>query len=462
MTMDLTESTSSTDAARDEASWPTQQRLLCTPIPGPASLARQAHRATSVAGGIGTVLPIFVKRAGGGIIVDVDGNHIIDLASGIATTTVGASHPEVVRRVREQVGRFTHTCFLVTEYDGYVEVCDRLNALTPGTHAKKSALFSTGSEAVENAVKIARAATRRPAIVTFGHAYHGRTLLTMTMTAKNAPYKDGFGPFAPEVYRAPLAYPFRSGLDAAGCSAEAMAALDDLVVKQLGAHNVAAIVVEPIQGEGGFIVPPPGHLAAIQEFAHRHGILLVADEVQTGIGRTGAWFASTAEGIVPDLIVPAKGLGGGLPLAAVTGRAELMDAVAPGGLGGTYAGNPVACAASLGALDAIVNDGLLERAQRIGEITSAHLAPLVGTHPWVGEVRGRGAMQALEFVRPGTLEPAPEAAASVVAHCHRAGVLAISCGTYGNVIRLLPPLTISDALLTEGLGVIVEGIRSLA
>ena len=453
-----------TSAAVDtlDGGMPLQQRIVRTPIPGPLSQARHAHRQTSVAGGLGTVLPIFVEQVGGGVVVDVDGNHLIDLASGIATTSVGGSNPEVVARVREQVGRFTHTCFLVTEYDSYVQVCDQLNALAPGAHAKKTALFSTGSEAVENAVKIARAATHRPAVVTFGHAYHGRTLLTMTMTAKNAPYKEGFGPFAPEVYRAPLAYPLRSGRDLQGCSADAMAALEDLVVKQLGAHNVAAIVIEPIQGEGGFIVPPAGHLAAIQELAHRHGIVLVADEVQTGIARTGTMFASETEGIVPDLLCTAKGLGGGLPLAAVTGRADLMDAVAPGGLGGTYAGNPVACAAALGVFAAIERQDLLGRARTIGEITQAHLAPLVGVNPWVAEVRGRGAMQAIEFVRPGTLDPAPEAAASVVAHCHRSGVLAISCGTYGNVIRLLPPLTIGDDLLTEGLGVILEGIGGLA
>lgn len=441
---------------------PLQQRILHTAIPGPASLARHAHRMTSVAGGLGTVLPVFVDRMGGGIIVDVDGNHLIDLASGIATTTVGASHPEVVARVREQVARFTHTCFLVTEYDEYVQVCDILNAITPGLHAKKTALFSTGAEAVENAVKIARAATGRPAVVTFGHAYHGRTLLTMTMTAKNAPYKDGFGPFAPEVHRAPLAYPFRSGLDPQTASERALAELEDLLVKQIGAHNVAAIVVEPIQGEGGFIVPPPGHLAAIQALAHQHGIVLVADEVQTGIARTGMMFASEAEGIVPDLIVTAKGLGGGLPLAAVTGRAELMDAVAPGGLGGTYSGNPVACAAALGVFAAIERDGLLERARAIGDLVQERLGALVGVNPFVGEVRGRGGMQAIEFVVPGTLQPAPEAAAAVAAHCHRSGVLAITCGTYGNVIRLLPPLTIGEDLLAEGLDVLLEGIGGLA
>lgn len=441
---------------------PTQQRRVVTAIPGPASLARQAHAQTVLSGGLGSALPVFVDRAGGGILVDVDGNHIIDLASGIATTTVGASAPAVVRRVREQVAQVTHTCFLVTEYDGYVEVADILARITPGTHAKKTALFTTGAEAVENAVKVARAATGRSAIVTFGHAYHGRTLLTMTMTAKNMPYKEGFGPFAPEVYRAPLAYPFRSDGDLTACSDEAFAALADLVVTQIGVNNTAAIVLEPIQGEGGFIVPPPGHLRRIQEFANAHGIVLVADEIQTGIARTGAMFASDHEGIVPDLILTAKGLGGGLPLAAVTGRAELMDAVAPGGLGGTFSGNPVACAAALGVFETIEQEGLIERAQHLETVARSVLDPLVAEVPSVGEVRGRGAMLALEFVQPGTKVPAPEAAAAVMASCHAAGVLVLRCGTYGNVIRLLPPLVIGDDLLVDGLTVLADACRSLS
>ncbi len=409
----------------------------------------------------GTVLPVFVERMGGGIIVDVDGNHIIDLAAGIAVTSVGASAPAVVRRVQEQVAKFTHTCFMVSEYDGFVEVCETLNRITPGEHAKKSALFSTGAEAVENAVKIARVATGRSAVVTFGHAYHGRTLLTMTMTAKNMPYKDGFGPFAPEVYRAPMPYPYRWGSGPQRCADEAFAELEDLVVKQIGASHTAAIVVEPIQGEGGFIVPPRGFLRRVQDLANAHGIVLVADEIQTGMARTGSMFACEHEGVVPDLVTTAKGLGGGLPLAGVTGRAELMDAVHVGGLGGTYAGNPVACAAALGVVETIESHGLVARAAAIGVRLRSHLDPLAEQLEAIGEVRGRGAMQAVEFVRPGTKEPAPELAGEVSAACHREGVLTLTCGTYGNVIRMLPPLVISDELLDDAMGVLAAACRSL-
>ncbi len=438
-----------------------QRRLVQTDIPGPLSQQRHAHRQGVVSAAFGTVLPVFVERMGGGIIVDVDGNHIIDLAAGIAVTSVGASAPAVVRRVQEQVAKFTHTCFMVSEYDGFVEVCETLNRITPGEHAKKSALFSTGAEAVENAVKIARVATGRSAVVTFGHAYHGRTLLTMTMTAKNMPYKDGFGPFAPEVYRAPMPYPYRWGSGPRRCADEAFAELEDLVVKQIGASHTAAIVVEPIQGEGGFIVPPRGFLRRVQDLANAHGIVLVADEIQTGMARTGSMFACEYEGVVPDLVTTAKGLGGGLPLAGVTGRAELMDAVHAGGLGGTYAGNPVACAAALGVVETIESHGLVARAAAIGDRLRSHLDPLAEQLEAIGEVRGRGAMQAVEFVRPGTKEPAPELAGAVSAACHREGVLTLTCGTYGNVIRMLPPLVISDELLDDAMGVLAAACRSL-
>ncbi len=456
--MPTTAPTTSLDGTED---LPVQKRILRTGVPGPASLARHERRRAIVPDGLGTVLPAFVDRAGGGILVDVDGNHLIDFASGIAVTTVGATAPAVVRRVREQVGRVTHTCFLVTEYDGYIEVCDILNRLTPGDHAKKTALFSTGAEAVENAVKIARSATRRPAVVTFGHAYHGRTLLTMSMTAKNMPYKDGFGPFAPEIYRAPLAYPFRWSGDPDQCGPQALAALEDLVLKQIGPNNTAAIVIEPIQGEGGFIVPPPGYLRAVSDLARVHGIVFVADEVQTGIARTGDMFACEHEDVVPDLVVTAKGLAGGLPLAAVTGRAELMDAVPPGGLGGTFSGNPIACAAALGVFETIEELQLVQRARGIEAVARPVLEDAATACASVGEVRGRGAMLAVEFVRPGTTDPAPEAAAVVVASCHRAGVLALQCGTYGNVIRLLPPLVMDDALLLDGLDVLTGSWKDL-
>ena len=440
-------------------SQPEQRRILTTTIPGPKSRKLQEQRNTELAGGLGTTMPVFIDRAGGGVLVDVDGNHIIDLASGIAVTSVGASDPAVVRRLSEQAERFTHTCFLVTQYEGFVDVAAALNRLTPGTHAKKTALFTTGAEAVENAIKIARTATGRPAVVVLGHAYHGRTLLTMSMTAKNVPYKEGFGPFAPEIYRVPSPYPFRWPTGAENAGAEAFAALKDAVVTQIGAHNVAAIVAEPIQGEGGFIVPPPGYLKAVQDFATENGIVFVADEIQTGLARTGAMFACEHEGVVPDLITTAKALAGGMPLAAVTGRAELMDAVAPGGLGGTYAGNPVACAAALGALETIERQNLVQRARDIEERVMPRLNALIGPDSSVGEVRGRGAMLAVEFVRPGTKDPAPEVARAVAARCHEEGVLTLVCGTYGNVIRLLPPLVIPMELLDEALDVLEAAVR---
>ncbi|MBO9523445.1 MAG: 4-aminobutyrate--2-oxoglutarate transaminase [Nocardioidaceae bacterium] len=436
-----------------------QRRLLRTEIPGPRSVALQAERTQHLAAGLGVTLPVFVDRADGGVILDVDGNQLIDLASGIAVTSVGAAHPEVSRRVAEQVERFTHTCFLVTEYDGFVQVAAALNRLTPGDHEKRTALFTTGAEAVENAVKIARTYTGRPAVVVLGHAYHGRTNLTMAMTAKNVPYKQGFGPFAPEVYRVPSPYPYRWPGGAEAAAEEAFAQLAEIVTTQIGAGNVAAIVAEPIQGEGGFIVPPPGYLAKVAAFAREHGIVFVADEIQTGFARTGAMFACEHEGVVPDLVTTAKALAAGMPLSAVTGRAEIMDAVAPGGLGGTYAGNPVACAAALAALEVIESEGLVERARQIEALARPRLETLLGADSVVGEVRGRGAMLAMEFVRPGTTDPAPEVAKAVAAQCHREGVVALVCGTFGNVIRLLPPLVISDELLDDALGVIERAVK---
>ena len=324
-----------------------QERRLITELPGPRSRELFARRQATVSAGVSTMFPVFIERAGGGVLVDVDGNSLIDLGSGIAVTGVGNAAPHVVQAVTDQVAAFTHTCFMITPYQGYVEVCEELAAVTPGTHAKKSALFNSGSEAVENAVKIARQATGRTAIVAFDHAYHGRTNLTMALTAKNMPYKQGFGPFAAEVYRVPMSYPFRDGgLDGAAAAARAI----DVITTQVGAGNVAGVLIEPVQGEGGFVVPAPGFLPALASWCTANGALLIADEIQTGFCRTGAWFASEHEDVVPDLITTAKGIAGGLPLAAVTGRAELMDAVHPGGLGGTYGGNPVACAAALGAI----------------------------------------------------------------------------------------------------------------
>jgi 4-aminobutyrate aminotransferase/(S)-3-amino-2-methylpropionate transaminase len=435
-----------------------QKRVVRTAIPGPRSTELHALRQQQVPSGFGITLPIFVDRADGGIIRDVDGNQLIDLASGIAVTSVGASAPAVVKRVQEQAEAFTHTCFMVTEYQGYVDVAAKLNQLTPGDHDKRTALFSTGAEAVENAVKIARSYTRRPAVVVFDHAYHGRTLMTMTMTAKQHGYKQGFGPFAPEVYRVPTAAPYRWPGGPEKAADEAFARFTDVVLHQVGAQNVAAVVAEPILGEGGFIVPAPGFLPMVADFCKAHGIVFVADEVQAGIARTGAWYASEHEGLVPDLVCSAKALGGGLPIAAVTGRAEIMNAAPAGGLGGTYAGNPIACAAALGALETIEAQGLVERARQIGEHVLPQLRALKAGARVIGDVRGRGAMLALEFVRPGTDDPAPEVAAAVARHCHANGVLVLTCGTYGNVFRLLPPLVIGFDLLDDAIAVIAEGV----
>src|SRR5687768_3788863 len=356
---------------------PAQERRLVTEIPGPRSRALMERRTAAVSAGVGTTLPVFVERAGGGVIRDVDGNSLIDLGAGIAVVNVGNSAPKVVRAVQEQVAAFTHTCFMVTPYEGYVAVCEELALVTPGDHEKRTALFNSGSEAVENAVKIARHATGRQAIVVFDHAYHGRTNLTMALTAKAMPYKHGFGPFAGEIYRVPMSYPLRDG----GLSgAEAAARSLELVEKQVGAENVAAVLVEPIQGEGGFVVPAPGFLPALSAWATAHGALLIADEIQTGFCRTGDWFASEHEAVVPDLVTTAKGMAGGLPLAGVTGRADVMDAIHPGGLGGTYGGNPVACAAAVAAIRTMRELDLAGAARRIGSILVPRLKELADKH----------------------------------------------------------------------------------
>ena len=428
-----------------------QERRLVTAIPGPRSMDLMQRRTSAISTGVGGTLPVFADRAGGGVIIDVDGNSLIDLGSGIAVTNVGNSHPLVVQRVTEQVAKFTHTCFMVTPYEGYVAVSEHLNDLTPGDHVKKSALFNSGAEAVENAVKIARAHTGRAAVVVFEHGYHGRTNLTMALTAKNMPYKQSFGPFAPEVYRMPMSYPFRDGPhDGAEVAAWATSKMD----KELGGTNIAAIVIEPIQGEGGFIVPAPGFLPALRDYATQHGIVFVADEIQTGFCRTGQWFACEHESVVPDLITTAKGIAGGLPLAAVTGRAEIMDAVHVGGLGGTYGGNPIACAAALGAIEAMHTGDLCARARAIESIMLTRLTSMAVTHPSIGDVRGRGAMIAIELVHPGSMTPDPELAQRVAKACHAEGVLVLTAGTYGNVLRFLPPLTIPEHLLVEGLDVL--------
>ncbi len=435
-----------------------QERRLVTAVPGPRSQELMARRMASVATGVGTTLPAFITAAGGGVLVDVDGNSMIDLGSGIGVVSVGNAATAVVERVHAQIDAFTHTCFMITPYEGYVEVCEALAGLTPGDHAKKSALFNSGAEAVENAVKIARHATGRDAVVVFDHAYHGRTNLTMAMTAKNMPYKDGFGPFAGEVYRAPMSYPFREPVDISG--AEAAQRALGVIEKQVGASNLAAVVIEPVQGEGGFVVPAEGFLPAIAQWCSANGVVLVADEVQSGFCRTGDWFACDHEGVVPDLITTAKGIAGGLPLAAVTGRAELMDAVHTGGLGGTFGGNPVSCAAALGAIATMREQDLVAAARHLGDVMGERLRGLADRFPAIGDVRGRGAMMAIELVVPGGTEPDSALAARVAAACHAEGVVVLTCGTYGNVLRFLPPLVMPEHLLVEGLDVLEKGLAA--
>jgi 4-aminobutyrate aminotransferase / (S)-3-amino-2-methylpropionate transaminase / 5-aminovalerate transaminase len=438
-----------------------QHRRLVTEIPGPISRDLATRRSAAVARGVSSTMPVFAAAAGGGVILDVDGNSLIDFGSGIAVTSVGNAAPAVVNRVRGQVASFTHTCFMVTPYEEYVEVCEELARRTPGDHEKRSALFNSGAEAVENAVKIARHATGRSAVVAFDHAYHGRTNLTMALTAKNMPYKQGFGPFAGEIYRMPMAYPLRWPGGPAACAADALDTVKSLIHTQVGESNVAAVIIEPIQGEGGFIVPPDGFLPGLASFCADNGILLIADEIQTGFCRTGDWFACDHEGVVPDLITTAKGIAGGLPLAAVTGREEIMDAVHPGGLGGTYGGNPVACAAALGALETMESEDLAGRARRIGEIMLPRLRKLASSFPVIADVRGRGAMLALELTRPGTLEPDAATTAAVARHCHANGLVTLTAGTFGNVLRFLPPLVIGDDLLEEGLGLLEDAFAAI-
>ncbi len=432
---------------------PPPGRLLKTEVPGPVSRELAQRRAAAIPRGVGTTLPAFVARAGPGFVEDVDGNRLIDFGSGISVTNVGNSAPAVVAAIRDQAERFTHTCFQVTPYEGYVEVCERLNALTPGRHEKRSFLVNSGAEAVENAVKVARYATGRSGVVAFDHAFHGRTLMTMSLTGKAMPYKRGFGPFAPEVYRASYSDPFHG----TGRLDETLSLLETTI----GAESIACVVVEPIAGEGGFVVPEPGWLAGLAEWCARNGVLFVADEVQTGMGRTGTWFACEHEGVVPDIVTTAKSLGGGLPIGGITGRAELMDAVHPGGLGGTFGGNPVACAAALAVFDIIESEGLLQRARRIGEVALPRLERLVTPAGPVGDARGRGAMVAMELVAPDGRRPNPMATLEVAKKCHERGLLVLTAGTHGNVIRLLPPLVVPDELLDEGLDILESVVRGL-
>ncbi len=434
-----------------------QRRILTTAIPGPKSQALSARKQAAVSAGVGTGLPVYIEAAQDGILRDVDGNQLIDFGSGIAVTGVGNGNQRVIDAVQRQIADFTHTCFMVTPYEEYVAVCEKLSEHTPGEHEKRSALFNSGAEAVENAVKVARSATGRQAVVAFDHAYHGRTNLTMGLTAKNMPYKHRFGPFASEIHRVPMAYPYRWPTGAERCLEEAFAEFTALVHAQIGEENTAAVIIEPIQGEGGFIVPPDGFLTQVADYCAQHGIVFIADEVQSGFCRTGDWFASDHDGVVPDLITTAKGIAGGMPLAAVTGKAELMDAVHGGGLGGTYGGNPVACAAALAAIETMEADDLCAKARAIEDTVVPRLKELADRTGVVGEIRGRGAMLAVELVSDQDAKT-PDAALTAKANkaCHERGLVTLTCGTFGNVFRFLPPLTIAQDLLTEGLDLLDE------
>jgi 4-aminobutyrate aminotransferase/(S)-3-amino-2-methylpropionate transaminase len=442
-----------------------QERRLVTDIPGPKSRALMERRERAVPRAVFHTAPVFAQAAAGAIVEDVDGNRLIDLGAGLAVLNVGNTAPAVVEAVRDQVDRLTHTCQHVVMTEPYVELAERLGALAPGDGARRTMLVNSGAEAVENAVKIARYATGRQGVVVFDHAFHGRTFLAMTMTAKAMPYKQGFAPFVPEVYRLPYAYPYRcpsGGTTPEECSARCAARAIDQIEKHIGPEHVACLVVEPVVGEGGFIVPAPGFLPALAEYCAGRGILFVADEVQTGMGRTGRWFAIEHEGIDPDLITTAKSLAGGLPLGAVTGRADLMDAVHVGGLGGTFGGNPLACAAALAVIDTIESDGLLARAEALGLAMLDRLTEMAGRFSIIGDVRGRGAMAAIELVENrDSKAPARRAATRIIEECYGQGVIVLKAGTYDNVIRLLPPLTIDDGLLLEGLDVLEKALGTV-
>ena len=438
-----------------------QERRLVTAIPGPKSTEALKRRTEATSGGLGMAIPVIIERASGAILLDIDGNQIIDLGSGIGVTNVGNAAERVVDRVIEQVQAFTHTCFTVAPYMNYIEVCEILNRITPGTFKKKSLLVNSGAEAVENAVKVARHYTKRPAIVVFEHSYHGRTNLTMALTAKNMPYKEGFGPFAPEIYRVPMPYSLHWVGPKETITQDALAMVTSKIEKEIGAHNVAAILIEPIQGEGGFVVPPKGFLPGLSKYAAENGILFIADEVQTGFARTGNMFAVEDENVVPDMVITAKGIAGGLPLAGVTGRAEVMDSVHAAGLGGTYGGNPVACAAALGTLETLEKENLVQRSRDLGKVLTDSLNKLAKKYPVIAEVRGRGLMQAIELIVPGTNEPNTAAMQAVVKYCQSKGVLVLTAGTYVNVIRFLPPIVITEELLLDAMSVLDEAFASL-
>jgi 4-aminobutyrate aminotransferase/(S)-3-amino-2-methylpropionate transaminase len=438
-----------------------QQRKVVTAIPGPRSIALHERRLAVVPVGVGTALPVYIERANGAILVDADGNQFIDLGAGIGVTTVGHTSARVVEAAAAQLGQVTHTLFTVTPYEQYVRVAELLAQHTPGDFAKKTVLVNSGAEAVENAVKIARKYTRRTGVAVLEHAYHGRTNLTMAMNFKAAPYSTGFGPLAGDVYRAPNSYPYHDGLSGAEAAARTIGYLE----KTVGAYDLACLVVEPIQGEGGFVVPADGYLPALQKWCTDNGVVFIADEIQSGMARTGAYFASEHFGLVPDMVLSAKGIAGGLPLAGVTGRAEIMDSALPGGLGGTFGGNPVAAAAAVAVFEQIESDDLLAEATRIEQTLVTGLEALAAKYDIIGDIRGVGAMIAIELVQPGTgfttKEPNPKAVDAIVAYAASQGVLVLNAGTYGNILRFLPSLAISDALLVDALGVLDEAMATL-
>lgn len=434
-----------------------------TEIPGPKSRALMDRRRNAVSSGLGTATPIFASEAKGALLTDVDGNTFIDFGGGIGVLNAGHTNPRVVEAAKEQLDRFTHTCYYVTQYEPYVELAEKLNALAPGDSPKRSFFVNSGAEAVENAVKIARSYTGRPAIIAFENAFHGRTLMGITLTSKVDPYKKSFGPYVPEVYRVPAPYPYRcpAGKDCSGgCQGDCFGALEKAFVSYVDPGSVAAIIVEPVSGEGGFIPFPDFYLRKLRELCDRHGIVLIADEVQTGFGRTGKMFAIEHSGVVPDLVTTAKSLGGGLPIAGVTGKAEIMDAVHTGGLGTTYGGNPVACAAALAVLETFEEDNLLARASVIGDRVMGRLRDIQQKHPdFVGDVRGRGPMAAMELVKDAeSRTPDKERTAAIVESALQEGLLLLTAGQYGNVIRTLTPLVITDDELEEGLNILSRAV----
>src|SRR5579864_3974633 len=437
---------------------------LRTPIPGPHSRALAQRRDAAVPRGLSHATPMYVARAQGAWLEDVDGNRFLDFAGGIGCLNFGQRNETVVAAIESQLQKFLHTCGQVTPYENYIRVTERLNQITPGNFPKKTLLVNTGAEAVENAVKIARAYTKKPGIIAFEDAFHGRTMMTLALTSKTHPYKAGFHPFPSEVYRIPYAYCYRCSYNLKYPSCDLFCArhLEDTFKRVVAQEGVAAVIAEPVLGEGGFVAPPPDYFRTLIDICHKHGVLFIADEVQSGFGRTGALFASERYGIEPDIIVTAKSLGGGLPLAGITGRAEIMDAPGPGGLGGTFAGNPVACEAALAVLDMFEQQDLNARAQSLGEHFQKRAREWQKRWPLIGEVRGLGAMQAVELVQsPDKREPASEETKQVTQYCYEHGVITISAGSYGNVIRLLMPLVITDAQMDEALDVLEGGFKAV-